>query len=356
VRYGGLDFARLSSVDETWIFDGASWRQATPAHAPGPLVGAGMAFDEARGVVLLFGGLLAGVGLSDQTWQWDGSDWTQLLPATRPSARFKPALVYDKRRSRVVLFGGVPQLRDLWEWDGTSWIALTPAQLPPLGQLPTLAYDEARERVVAFGLGATSDEHWEWDGSDWRRRTPARLPSPRMEAAMAYDEARRCVVLYGGQLSSLGRIYSDTWELRTANEASYAAIGAGCGTPPVDLTSELGARPWIGERFAVEVAPLPPSTLAALLLFGLSNAQWNALPLPLDFGPLGAAGCLLHVSIEANAPLELHSGSASLSTPIPVAPELLGRTLYQQALLLAPSSNPLGLVLSSAREATIGAR
>lgn len=356
VRYGGLDFARLSSVDETWLFDGATWRQATPMHVPGPLVGAGMAYDEARGVVLLFGGLLAGVGLSDQTWQWDGSDWTQLFPATRPSSRFRPVLAYDRRRARVVLFGGVPQLRDTWEWDGANWSAISSAQLPSLGQLSSIAYDDARERIVAFGLGTNSDEHWEWDGVDWRRRAPAQLPTPRMEAALAFDEARRCLVLYGGQLSSSGTIYSDTWELRTANEASYAEIGAGCGTPPAQLESELGARPWIGESFIVEVAPLPPNTLAALLLHGLSSAQWNGVPLPLDLGPLGAVGCWLHVSIDASAPMQLVAARALLSTNVPVAPELLGRTLHQQALLLAPGSNPLGLVLSSARAATIGAR
>ncbi|MBL8897586.1 MAG: hypothetical protein JNM84_08160 [Planctomycetes bacterium] len=356
VRYGGLDFARLSSTDETWIFDGAAWRQSFPVHKPGALLGAGLAFDEARGVVLLFGGMFAGVGLSDQTWQWDGVDWTQLSPATRPTPRIKPGLAYDKKRSRIVLFGGVPQLRDHWEWDGSNWIAITPAQLPPLGQSPALAYDDARERLVAFGLGANSDEHWEWDGVTWRRRTPAQLPTPRMEAAMAFDETRRCLVLYGGQLSSVGQIYSDTWELRTNAEAAYAEIGAGCGTPQARLASELGARPWIGESFSLEVAPLPSNTLAALMLFGTSNTQWSAIPLPLDFGPLGAAGCLLHVSIEAQAPLQLVGARALQSTNIPVAPELLGRTLYQQALLLAPGSNPLGIVLSSARAATIGAR
>ncbi|MBK9387895.1 MAG: hypothetical protein IPN34_24015 [Planctomycetes bacterium] len=356
IRYGGLDFARLSSVAETWIFDGTAWRQSFPAHTPGALLGAGMAFDEARGVVLLFGGMVAGLGLSDQTWQWDGVDWTQLTPSTRPAPRIKPAMTYDKRRERVVLFGGNAQLRDVWEWDGSSWIALTPAHQPAVVQVPALTYDDARERVVAFGLGTSSDEHWEWDGIDWRQRTPAQLPTPRIEAAMAFDEARRCVVMFGGQLSSGGRIYSDTWELRTGAEAGFLEIGAGCGTPPVQLASEGAARPWIGESFTVAAAPLPSSALAALMLYGLSNARWSGLPLPLDLGALGAAGCLLHVSIEANAPMPFAAGSARLVTNVPVAPELLGRTLYQQALLLAPSSNPLGIVLSSARAATIGAR
>ena len=68
-----------------------------------------MAFDEARGVLVVFGGVtLAGV-LFDDTWEWNGNDWTQVLQFG-PSARRSPQLVYDPARARCVLLGGAAAL------------------------------------------------------------------------------------------------------------------------------------------------------------------------------------------------------------------------------------------------------
>lgn len=355
VRYGGLDFARLQSVDETWTFDGSNWQLQAPLNRPSALLGAAMTFDQARGKVLLFGGMVAGRGFSDDTWEWDGSDWAQRAPNTRPAARAFAAMAYDKHRARAVLFGGNGTLRDVWEWDGNDWLAMTPSRVPTAAQLPFITYDEARERVVAFGIGAGSNEHWEWDGVDWQQRTPALLPPPRVDAAIAFDEARQCVVMFGGQMSSTSQLYVDTWELRAQVAAGYADLGAGCATPAVALQSADGRQPWAGEVFTAAATPLPAGTLGVVLAWSASNTQWLGVPLPLDLGPLGAP-CVLRVGIDVTLPMTLAAGRASQATLVPATPALLARTLYQQALLLTPGQNALGLVLSSARALRIGTR
>ena len=47
------------------------------------------------------------------------------FPATSPSARGGSAMAYDAARGRVVLFGGADvdgtPLGDTWTWDGTTW-------------------------------------------------------------------------------------------------------------------------------------------------------------------------------------------------------------------------------------------
>src|SRR2546422_7133759 len=101
----------------------------------------GMAYDAARGQVVLFGGCCAGDLLGD-TWTWDGIDWTQRTPAHAPSARFA-TMAYDAARGQVVLFGGL--------YNGTSF-----------------------------------DDTWTWDGTDWTQRTPAHAPSARCCMGMAY--------------------------------------------------------------------------------------------------------------------------------------------------------------------------
>jgi len=55
------------------------------------------------------------------TWVWDGSTWTQQSPATSPPARFGAAMAYDAATGNVVMFGGfettaVQPRGDTWIW------------------------------------------------------------------------------------------------------------------------------------------------------------------------------------------------------------------------------------------------
>jgi hypothetical protein len=68
-----------------------------------------MAFDSARGRIVLFGGEGYGVGGTSQfndTWEWDGDIWTQVSDIG-PSPRQFHAMAYDTKRQRLVLFGSI---------------------------------------------------------------------------------------------------------------------------------------------------------------------------------------------------------------------------------------------------------
>ena len=67
--------ATAATLGDTWTWDGTDWTQRTPAHSPSPRYCLGMAYDAARGQVVLFGGY--GGGDLGDTWTWDGTDWTQ---------------------------------------------------------------------------------------------------------------------------------------------------------------------------------------------------------------------------------------------------------------------------------------
>jgi len=107
VLFGGN---HLGVLDDTWEWDGTDWLQRTPAHQPSARDGHAMAYDSARGVVVLF----SGYGLLSDTWEWDGTDWTQRTPTQQPSGRLAHAMAYDSARSAVVLFGGSPRYSDTW--------------------------------------------------------------------------------------------------------------------------------------------------------------------------------------------------------------------------------------------------
>ena len=114
-----------------------------------------MAYDAARGQVVLYGGFddVNFFNLGD-TWVWDGSTWTQKFPHDNPGNRYGASMVYDAAHSQIVLFGGsilYPDgsffdLNDTWVWDGNNWTRKTPQTSPAPREVPSMAYDRLRAR------------------------------------------------------------------------------------------------------------------------------------------------------------------------------------------------------------------
>jgi hypothetical protein len=215
-----------STLDDTWEWDGASgtWTKRTPSGASPPARARhAMTFDSARAKVVLFAGD-TGSSILQDAWEWEGASgtWTERTPAgASPPARSSHAMAYDSARGKVVLFGGDTgaPVQDTWAWDGASgtWTDRTPTGAsPPARHSHAMAYDSARGRVVLFGgdTGTPMQDTWEWDGARgaWTNRTPTGgSPPARAMHAMAYDEARGRVLLFGGHTCS-GCILQDTWE------------------------------------------------------------------------------------------------------------------------------------------------
>jgi hypothetical protein len=136
VLFGGLPTGGSGSTNDTWTWDGATWTQQHPRHVP-PALSHGLAYaayDAARGVVVL---VLGPEASSTQTWTWNGTDWTQQHPASSPAGRYFASIAYDDALGRVLLFGGktgtlsggllTEQVtNELWSWDGTNWARLSP--------------------------------------------------------------------------------------------------------------------------------------------------------------------------------------------------------------------------------------
>jgi len=202
VAFGGLRRNASTRTElllaGTELWDGERWRAANPPIEPPARRGPAMAFDLARGRVVLFGGS-NGNDFGD-TWEWDGVNWTQRTPALAPTPRVYTAMAYDVARQRTVLFGGIAAgvlQGDTWEWDGINWTPRSPASSPPARSGHAAAYDLLRGRTVVFG-GAANDV-WEWDGASWSNATPAVAPPPRVLHAMAFDLNAHKTLMFGGQ-------------------------------------------------------------------------------------------------------------------------------------------------------------
>jgi len=214
VVFGGFR-PGLGPVGETWEWNGA-WRRVAVS-GPSPRNSPALAYDPVRRRVVLFGGDSRSAAFSD-TWEWDGITWTPMNGAG-PPGRSLHRMVFVPRRGRVMLFGGTSSgsgMPDPWEWDGQAWSPIDDSG--PIRVLHGLAVDPASGMPVVFGgssppmpsgPGVTSDETWVLGPAGWRSSGP-RGPSTRDHVAMVADPGRKRIVLYGG--ASNDSTFSDTWE------------------------------------------------------------------------------------------------------------------------------------------------
>jgi cysteine-rich repeat protein len=162
IVFGGYDSTSLTTFGETWGWNGSTWSHKTTPVAPSPRHGASMAYDVARGRIVLHGGaVVSNVPYAD-TWEWDGTSWTQFFPATSPGQRWRAPMSYDPDRQRVVLTYGKSQAgisEEVWEWDGKTWTQ-RPAEGTSGGRF-TMVYSAVEHRMVTFSgsafVGATAD-------------------------------------------------------------------------------------------------------------------------------------------------------------------------------------------------------
>ncbi len=258
VLFGGA-LSNGSVSGATWIWNGSTWAQSSPAlAAPVGRTHAALAFDPAQHQLILFGGIDSTGQLLDDTWAWNGQSWTQLSPAQSPSARDGAAIAADPSGG-LVLFGGMGSapaatampdttsttlaaasvasaatsagsatvLGDTWTWSGTTW-APTSTTGPPARTAAALSTDSSHHQAVLFGGlagGVQLDDTWTWNGSAWVPAAPTTSPPARVNAVFADDPTAGGPILFGGSRGTAAQNDSWLWD-----GASWQSVAA--STPP----------------------------------------------------------------------------------------------------------------------------
>jgi hypothetical protein len=256
---------------DTWTSDGSAWTQRNPAHSPPARWGAATTYDGATASVLLFGGVGPQQNFND-TWTWDGSDWTEQLPSAAPATAGccqQGETTYDSIRRQVVFFAAVGTHDETWTWSGSDWMRQTPASSPPPRRYAAFAFDATRGVAVLFGgcaLGQNCipnlDDTWTWDGSNWSEQATGPAPPPRAQAVAAFDPSAGQTLLFGGStLAGPGSNLNDAWVW----DGSWA---------PTSLQPAIQSAGYAGMFYA--------DALGGLILVGadLSITLANPAPLP----------------------------------------------------------------------------
>ncbi len=415
VLFGGRPASGAPHGD-TWVWNGTSWSLRVPSVSPSARSRHGLAYDAVRQRVVLFGGL-TNAGVAADTHEWDGNTWQSLAPATSPPQRINPGMAYDPVRQRTVLFGGAAGstgaslLDDTWEWNGTTWTTFVVATRPLARQEAAMAFHPASSRIVLAGgrgvnLGDWRFDTWEWDGAAWTMTaastglvgpgfcgpvptcpTPPPLAifwlpgtpfGPRVAGwgptgdmlAYAGSSWQRWPATYGAgvnlyfpkftfdvarnQLVALaGDGITPSTALLTATPSSAVVVGAGCGSPPLQLTALPAAPPVVGGTARATIANAP--TAICLVAAGFHILQVGPFNLPLALDPFGMPGCVLRHSADVAAlPTTAVGSGFEYALPIPNQLTLLGLTMRLQAYAHAPGYNAAQTIVSNRLDWRIG--
>jgi len=222
----------------------AVWRKVGASTTPDGRYLQAAAFDEARRVVVMFGGTnmnpnTGGATPNQETWEWSPATgkWTNRT-GTAPNARSGAAMVYDSARAKFVLFGGRAgsgaDFEDTWEWDPATgaWTNVSAAGSHPTARAQHgMVYEKSTGKILLFG-GGRSDPNsydgtgvqvslgdtWEYDpvAYTWTQLGPSTAPSVRHDFGLVWDSSRNVAVLFAGMQTDIagasGVPKQDIWD------------------------------------------------------------------------------------------------------------------------------------------------
>ena len=148
----------------TWAYDSRvnAWTELKTNGAPAARIAAAMAYDKASGRLILFGGLghlerTYGALLSE-TWAFDSGThtWVELKPASSPPSRGFATMAYDEASGKPILFGGGGEGKmfgDTWAYDsaGNTWTKLRTGGSPGALDYASMFYDPVSRRMIVTG-------------------------------------------------------------------------------------------------------------------------------------------------------------------------------------------------------------
>jgi hypothetical protein len=297
-------------------------------------------------------------GPSQHAWRYAGAT----IPT--PGGRARHGMVFDERRGRIVMFGGVvgPNListNQMLELDSSiaNW---TNVATPP-GTLPVargeMAYDAARGRTVMFGNGAGPSfaATVEFDGTSFFQRVgaPGLTTTGR---GFVYDEGSRLGVFYGGILQQATHTYGPTptsLVLRFGSDTPFNGGTCVFATATLPRLDKSEALEWqVGTTRNLRLSGLPPQNEAVFVLASFGAAL---PPISVPFAP----GCFQHVANPSETlPMLLNAGQSQVlqAITIPNNPAFLGSSVFFQALVTDSNpANPRGLALSNGVRLQVGA-
>lgn len=209
-----------TAISDTWEYDGESWERIETKHAPPAVSYASMCYHGGmQGIFLCMGSLIEGGGSVRIPWFYDGTDWVELDGGEQlPPARESVPICYYPDHDSVMLYIGAAANQgtaDTWEWANGQWTPIWNTYHPYAKSGAAMVYDPVSHKILLYG-GQSSDpksnETWCWDHYGWSQFSFANSPPVYSHVSMAYDERLGAVWMLGGN----NRNVRNLWKLTIA--------------------------------------------------------------------------------------------------------------------------------------------
>ena len=233
IVFGGVD-----SYATTWLWDGTRWSLAQPLISPPGRFLAAAAYDPSTRLVMLFGGRLAPGQLVNDTWGWDGTSWRELnTGANGPPGGEAALMAWDDSTREMVLVtpAETTTVSQTWVWVGSHWVARPSGNLPVGVFARGMSFDPVSRALLFVGTqspNGAGDSTWRWDGASWRE---LRASTPTIPTGVALDPSSGrlllCGTIPGAPSSQLWSWGGRTW---IPVPASFLPIGAEAEIGDVD--------------------------------------------------------------------------------------------------------------------------
>jgi hypothetical protein len=248
VLFGGSD-ENGRGFGDTWVFDRQGWRELHPAVSPPARGQATMAYDPALRELVLYGGCsfcgAPGLRLLQDTWGFNGTTWRQLVSQRLPTFEPSPLMSWDTTGDELVLlapppgFGTNPPNGDFstvggalgrWIWASSGWTWRGSPVGPPLFIQPAEFVSEPGSTAMLYysyqpysgscatGSGCGADPtglHYSmtytWNGRSFAKGSPT--SAPKAQFVMADPRIGRVIAIAGSDVW----VWTGTnWEVRAS--------------------------------------------------------------------------------------------------------------------------------------------
>ena len=310
VMFGGVDIDNgFTAMGDTWEWNGAAWTQRclSDCTPPSPRGHPYFAFLPGVGAVMMGGETQFFQADVDETWIWNGLTWRQCLSAScttgGPTARSDGAMAYDAVSDRIIAFGGTTaeglRVAETWAFDGFNWTLVDDgAAGPPARSSAKLVAHPGLGLVLIGGIlpfDPGNTDTWVWDGASWSILETA---DPEGDGdffggqwpAAAFDEVEGGTVVFSGAASPRGqsRILDSHDDDRPAHvlRARFSAAGAPADVVIDDLELQWTAGGSAGSGDGVSLAAWNGVSFVPLTLQEPHTAP-SSSPAPLLFSTDG---------------------------------------------------------------------
>jgi hypothetical protein len=199
-----------AELGDTWSFTAGAWAQITTSTGPDPRASASMAYDAEDGYVFLFGGGNQ-THIFDDSWSYSGGVWSLVPTSGVPEARDNAQMTYDSEDGYVLLFSGLQpgstSFGSTWTYLAGTWtnITATAGTSPPPTAFGGMADDTYDGYVLMYGgfqdypFGFSTNETWSFSNGGWTLLSPATNPGTNVDLTLVTDPPDNSVLLFGGE-------------------------------------------------------------------------------------------------------------------------------------------------------------